>query len=370
MPASLIPFMSYKKENSLFAKSIKQGMEKVFALESEHAHQQYVKTFEDDFAAYNGSRYVVGVNSGTTALELSLKACGVRKGDEVILPAYTYISTALAVSDLGAVPVFADICEETLTLDPQSIKDNLTRKTKAVIPVHIHGNPCPMDEILGIAGGHKLAVIEDCSHAHGAEYKNKKVGNFGIGCFSCHSSKFFSGIGNSGIITLNNKALYERLQKMIRVENDPSPYLSNRTPCRMDAVQAAVLKVKLPYLDKVIRQKRQIASRYIHELGAEVVQRENRKAGHVYRDFVVRHDKRLQLEDFLRKEGVETKVRYRVPLHLTKYYKSFPFKRKSLAVTEKVCPKLLCLPAGFSLADDAIYRTCSLINGFRAITSA
>ena len=255
-----IHFENYEKENRFFREKIRNNIEAVLQLKSEHEHKRYIECLKKEFKEYNRSKYVIAVNSGTTALELALKASGVKENDEVILPSYTYISTALAISNLGALPVFVDIKEDAFTLDSKKIEEKLTKQTKVIIPVHIHGNPCDMDEIVKIAKKNNLTIVEDCSHAHGAEYKNRKVGNFGIGCFSCHTTKILSGIGNSGLITINEKEVYEKIKKMICLKNDPDLTLSKRTPCTMDAIQAAILKAKLPYLDKLIKKKREIAN--------------------------------------------------------------------------------------------------------------
>ena len=359
-------FENYKKENILFQKQIQECFEDVLNLESEYAHEQYVKEFEEAFAEYNKTKYVVAVNSGTTALEMALHVNDIQVGDEVIVPSYTYVSTALAISYCGAIPVFADISPETLTLNPDQIEGNITKKTKAILPVHIHGNPCKMDEISRIAKKNSLIVIEDCSHAHGAEYKNKKVGNFGMGCFSCHTSKFFSGIGNSGIITTNSKDKYEKLKIMMDVRNDPDESLFKRVPCRMDAIQAGILKAKLPYLDKIIDLKRKIAKQYCSELLDLVnFQKEETGAKHVYRDFVIQQDNVGALKEYLRKKKIETKRRYTKLLHLTKYYQTFPCKRGNLVVTEEICHKLLCLPISFTLTKEVISRICSSIKEYK-----
>ena len=345
---------------------IGRNIQAVTKLRSEYEHEQYINDFEKEFAEYNGSGYAIAVNSGTTALELALKAAGVKENDEVILPAYTYISTALAISNLDAVPVFADIKEHTLTLDPKEVEKKLTIRTKAIIPVHVHGNPCEMDGIIRIVEKNNLAIVEDCSHAHGAEYKNKKVGNFGIGCFSCHTTKNFSGIGNSGLIAVNERATYERIKRMLCVENDPDLTLSKRAPCRMDALQAAILKAKLPYLEKVTKKKRSIVAKYRKALPEGIQsQQEEEGSRHVYRDFVVSTENRNELKRHLENAGLETKIRYTTPLHLTQYYKTLPHKRDDLQITQSLFNKLLWLPISYALTDKEVSHVCNTIKCYR-----
>lgn len=360
-----IPFEDYAEDSKLYLAQIKESFEAVLRLKSEYEYQQYVECFEEEFAQYNGSGYSLAVNSGTTALELALKISGVKELDEVILPAYTYVATALAVSNIGAIPIFVDIKKTTFTIDPRKIKSKITDKTKAIIPVHVHGNPCEMDAIVEIARTEKLAIVEDCSHAHGAEYNNKKVGNFGIGCFSCHTAKILSGIGNSGVITINDRKIYEMLRKMLCVENDPDVSLSKRTPCKMDALQAAVLRAKLPYLPKLIERKRNIARCYLGELPDNIQrQTEENKSKHVYRDFVVLAQDRDGLKSHLEAKGIETKVRYKAPLHLTQYYKNLPTNKSALQTTESIFNELLWLPISYVLSEQKVTYICNMISGY------
>lgn len=357
-----IPFDNYENENAPFKKQIENNIEAVVRLKSEYEHEKYIESFEKKFAEYNGSQYVLAVNSGTTALELALQASGIKKGDEVILPSYTYISTALAVSNLEAIPVFIDIKKDTLTLDPQKIEKKITRKTKMIIPVHIHGNPCEMNEIVKIAQKNKLFIVEDCSHAHGAEYNNKKVGNFGIGCFSCHTTKIFSGIGNSGLITINNKKTFEKIKNIICVKNDPNLSLSKRTPCKIDAMQAAILKAKLPHLEKIIERKKRIAASYIKNLPHDIAyQKEESNSKHVYRDFIALIDNRDELKNSLKTARVETKTRYMIPLHQTEYYRNQSHQQYNLPITNLVSRQALCLPASYIISNKEIQHICNLI---------
>ena len=360
-------YKDYSRENLPFTGEILKNIKEVLALKSEYEHEKYISAFEQEFASYNKSRYAIALNSGTTALELALRSCGVQRNDEVILPSYTYIATGLAVSNIGAEPVFADIKDDTLTIDPGNIKKKITKKTKAIIAVHIHGNPADMQGIVKIAGEYSLNIIEDCSHAHGAQYKGKKTGNFGIGCFSCHTDKNLGAIGNAGILTTNDKKIYERLIRMTRVQDEPDIGLSNRTPCRMDALQAAILRAKLIHLDTMIEKKRQIAQIYRSKLCDEIVlQKQEKNSKLVYRDFAVVAGSAQQLYDHLKKNLIQAKKGY-LPLHLTSYYRTLlKNKLNPLPVTERIYKNILWLPLSFSLTAKEAEFICRKINLFFA----
>lgn len=360
-----VDFENYDIENKLFLNKILIYISDVVKLRTEYEYQDYINLFEQDFAIYNKSKYVIAVNSGTTALQLSLRVCGVEAGDEVIVPAYTYMATALAVSNIAAVPVFVDIKEDTLTINPSEIEKKITKKTKAMIAVHIHGNPCDMDEILKIAKKYSLTLIEDASHAHGAEYKGIKVGNFGVGCFSCHSSKNLSGMGNSGLITINDIKIYKSIKEIIRVGSGQQVAISERTPCGIDILQTAILKTKLPYLNRLNEKRRSNAFLYIKELlKITRFQTVEPDGTHVYRDFVILTKNREKLLKYLKKEGIEAKVRYQIPLHLTEYYKKLRHKKGDLPITETVSNKILCLPVSYAFTHSQIKYVCETIKKY------
>lgn len=357
-----ILFEDYGRENKPFLRGILSNIARVANFKDEFEHEEYIRGFELEFARFNGSRYAVGVNSGTTALELSLKALGISDGDEVIVPAYTYIATALAVSNTGAVPIFADIDEHTLTLDTKTIEKKITGKTKAVIPVHIHGNPCDMEGILKAAKKHGLKIIEDASHAHGAEYRNVKVGNFGVGCFSNHNSKVLSGMGNSGVITTNDANIYRSLKMMLASGDGPKGTLSKRSPCAMDAVQAAVLIAKLPCLEELADRRRKIASLYAECFSGSIgIQKEENRSRHVYRDFIILSPKRQAIRNRLQQDRIETKIRYRAPAHLLAYYGSSGYKKGDLPVTERTIDTALCLPISPFLSGEEVKYICAKV---------
>ena len=361
-----IKLNDFERENRVFGKKILLNISVALRLGAEYEYEQYIRQFETNFADFNRSKFVIAVNSGTTALELALQCYGIKKGDEVILPSYTYISTALAVSNLGARPVFVDIKADTLTIDPAKIKRSLTKKTKAIIAVHVHGNPCDMAEIKKISQKDCLALIEDASHAHGAEYKGIKVGNFGIGCFSCYVNKIFGVPGNAGLITVNDENTYKAIRRTIDVKDDPPLSLCKRTPCRIGLFEAAFLKAKLPYLGKIIDKRRAIAKRYVQNMPGFLGFQKTEKDGlSVYRDFVIQTKNRGKLIDYLKIHHIETKVRYGLPLHLTKYYKHLGYVKGAMPVAESIAQNSLSLPISASLTEDQIGYLCEIINRYR-----
>ena len=361
-----IQFNDFERENRLFEEKILFNISLALRLKSEYEHEEYIRKFEIDFADFNQSKFVIAVNSGTTALELALQCCGIKKDDEVILSSYTYISTALAVSNLGARPIFVDIKDDTLTIDPEKIRKSITKKTRAIIAVHVHGNPCDMAEIKKILQNEDLALIEDASHAHGAQYKGIKVGNFGIGCFSCYINKILGVPGNAGLITTNDENMYKAIMEMIDVKDDPSLNLCKRTPCRIGLLEAAFLKAKLPYLAKIIEKRRDVAKEYIQNMPESLsFQKAEKNSFHVYRDFVIRSKDRKRFIEYLKIHHIETKIRYGMPLHLTKYYENFGCAKRGLPVTEDIAQNSICFPLSFTYTKKQLDYLCRIINGYK-----
>ena len=362
----VIKFNNYSLLNKKLKKEILAEINLVLNLEDNIDYENYSNQFEDKIKKYFDVKFCISLDSGTTALQLALTGCGIKQGDEVVLPCYTYAATALAISNIGAKPVFVDINENDLTINPNLIKSKLTNKTKAIIPVHIHGNPCEIDTILDICKDHKIKLIEDCSQAHGAEYKGKKVGSFGVGCFSLHSSKTLGGIGDSGIITLNDKKIYDKIRKLMVPDNNSKEILlSKRTPCIMDCMQAAIIKIKLRYLDNFNNRKNAIANLY-NKLLNKKIKRLNliNDSYAVYRDYCIRTNERDKLQEYLLAKGIETKARYKIPLHLTKTFSYLDYKKGDFPITEKISEDVLCLPSFIGITDEQIECMCKEINNF------
>lgn len=361
-----IDYLPYNDLSSIpenLMKDILLEIGRVMRLKNIQEHHRYVSVVEEKLARYFQTRHVVAVDSGTTALQLSLAALGVREGDEVIVPTYTYVATALAVTNLGATPVFVDVKPDDLTIDPDLIEANITSKTKAIIPVHIHGLCCDMAAITRLCTKHKITLIEDASQAHGALINGKKAGTFGIGCFSLHASKNLSAIGDAGCIMLNDDDLHDKIRNYLSPESGTKAALeSRRTPCTMDAIQAAIIGKKLDVLDAINERKRQIAARYDALISAPNIRKPSalKMSLPVYRDYFILIQDRESLMARLLKEGIETKAGY-VPLHLSDTFKGISRNQKNYPVADQVSRQSLLLPSFWGMTDDQVKRVCVVL---------
>jgi dTDP-4-amino-4,6-dideoxygalactose transaminase len=309
---------------------------------------QQTKLFEQEFADYNGTKFAVGVGSGTEALHLALKACGIGEGDEVITVSHTAVATVSAIELCGASPVLVDIEEDLYTIDPDKVEKLINARTKAIVPVHIYGQPADMTRILGIAKKHNLKVIEDCAQAHGALYGDKRVGSLGdLACFSFYPTKNLGAIGDGGAVVTNDSGLAERV-RLLREYGWAERYISHISGwnSRLDELQAAVLRVKLRTLDNDNRMRASIASTYTESLkNTELVLPTKRAAStHVFHLYVIRTKHRDHLKNFLQQDGIGTGIHYPVPVHLQKAYLGKLKGADSLPVTERIAKEILSLP--------------------------
>lgn len=308
-----------------------------------------VNLFEERFARYCNVKYAAGVASGTDALFLSLLSLGIGASDEVIAPVFTYIATASAVSYTGAKPVFVDIDEETYNIDVKRIEKAITKRTKAIIPVHLYGQPADMQPILRIARKYNLKVIEDTAQAHGAVYKNLKVGSIGdIGCFSFYPSKNLGGFGDGGLITTDSRKIYDLLLKL-RNCGRKTKYIHviKGYNSRLDTIQAAILNVKLKYLDiwnNMRRKNAKIYSRLLEDVKGIILPVEKSNAKHVYHIYAVRVKNRNSVVNGLKTKGISTLVHYPLPLHLQPAYADLGYKRGDFPIAEKVSKEIISLP--------------------------
>jgi dTDP-4-amino-4,6-dideoxygalactose transaminase len=317
-----------------------------------------VGRFEQEFADYCGTRFAVGLNSGTDALFLGLLSLGLGRDDEVIVPAFTFIATALAVSHTQAKPVFVDVNEDTYNIDVSQIKRAITRKTRAIIPVHLFGQSADMGPIIKVADRYGLKVVEDAAQAHGAEYIRtkhsargtaQKVGSIGdIGCFSFYPTKNLGGFGDGGMLVTNNERVYRQL-RMLRDSGRASHYTHaiRGYNSRLDTLQAIVLRQKLRYLDKWNRLRRRNAKIYTSLLKGNpyvVCPYEAAYARHVYHIYALQVRRRDGLLAYLRKRGITALVHYPKPVHLQKAYKDLGYKRKDFLVAESIARRIISLP--------------------------
>ncbi len=306
------------------------------------------QAFEQEFAAYCGCRYGVGLSSGTDALALALRACDIGAGDEVITVANTFIATVEAIALVGATPIFVDIDPETYTLDWRQLDRVLTPRTRAIIPVHLYGYPVEMQPVLEFAQTHGLRIIEDASQAHGATYKGKRVGSFGdIGCFSFYCSKNLGAYGEAGMCVTNDSDLAESL-RLLRDHGSRKRYIHEElgVNARMDELQAAVLRVKMPYLDRWNAARQAHARSYTRQLleVVEAVPAVRPSSTHVYYAYVVQVQERERFRQALEKEGIATGVHYPIPLHLQSACRQYGYAPGMLPVTEAAASRIVSLP--------------------------
>ncbi len=307
-----------------------------------------VQAFEEEFAAYIGASFGIGVGNGTEALHLALAACGLQRGDEVITVSYTAVATVAAIEMAGGVPAFVDIDPVRYTLDPEKLEMAVTNRTRAIIPVHLYGQPAELDAVLEVAGRHRLRVIEDCAQAHGAFYRGKRVGSFGdMACFSFYPTKNLGAIGDGGMVVTLDPELDERarlLREYGWAERNVSGVPGWNT--RLDEVQAALLRVKLWTLDEQNGRRRRLAQYYGEALkGTSLVLPEPAEdTEHVYHLYVVRFGQRDRLMGFLRDRGIGTLVHYPVPVHLQPAYRERIQTIGGLVETERAAREVLSLP--------------------------
>lgn len=328
-----------------------------------------VKAFENDFARYCGVKYAISLASGTDALKLSLIALGIGKGSEVITVSNTFVSTVDAIIHCGATPVLVDINPETYEMDISRVREKITKKTKAVIPVHLYGHPTEMRLLREVVEENGLFLIEDACQAHGTEYNGKKVGSFGdCGCFSFYPTKDLGAYGDGGLVTTNNPEVAEKL-RMLREYGSRRKYYYDLIGfnSRLDEIQAAILRVKLRHLPEWINYRRRNAKRY-HDMLSDssevILPVEKPYARHTYYVYVIRTKHRTKLQKFLQAKQIMTGIYYPVPVHLQKSYRFLRMRRGSLPETEKCSNEIISLPMFPELTDDEIEHVCTSIKTF------
>lgn len=318
-----------------------------------------VREFEQKVAEYLGVKHAIGVASGTDALQIALMAIGLKPGDEVITTPFTFIATAETVALLGGKPVYVDIEEKTYNINPDLIEEKISEKTKAIIPVHLYGQPAEMEKIIDIARRYNLYVIEDSAQALGSEYKGKKVCTFGdISCISFFPTKNLGAFGDAGMIVTNNDELAEKM-KMIRVHGARIRYTHEilGVNSRLDTLQASILLVKFKYLDKWNERRIQIAKKYndgLKDIDSILLPYSEPYNKHIYHQYTIRTKYRDELSSFLKERGVQTAVHYPLPLHLQKVFSYLGYKQGDFPVAEKCAKEVLSLPVFPELKDDEI----------------
>tara|TARA_B110000483_G_C18179288_1_gene536313 strand:- start:1415 stop:2515 length:1101 start_codon:yes stop_codon:yes gene_type:complete len=362
-----IPYVNIKKQYNSEKKKLLKIIDKSLSTGSWVGGLD-IELFEKKISKICKTKYCVALNSGTDALTLALHLLGVKKGDEVITPPNSFIASTAVIVHLGAKPIFVDVKNDQ-SIDENKIEEKITKKTKAIMPVHLTGRMCAMDKIMDISKKYKIPVIEDCAQSIMSKYKNKMSGAWGnVGCFSAHPLKNLNAIGDSGYLTTNDKKIYQKIKNLRTHGMDESRdnvknfgYVS-----RMDNVQAAVLNFRLQNLNKIIKIRRKNAKLYLDNLNLNKVYfpLEKKIEFNTYHTFVIQVDRRDQLKKYLKKNGVDTAIHYPVPIHLQGASQFLDLKKGSFPITEKQSERILTLPVNQYLKKNEILYICKLINDF------
>ena len=362
-----IPFVSFLPMERELENELQEAFKRVFS-RSWYIDGVEDKKFENAFAEYCSVDYCIGNGNGLDALVLALKALNIKVGDEVIVPSNTYIATALAVTYTGAVPVLVEPDITTFNIDPKKIEEKITRKTKAIMPVHLYGQPCDMDPIVEIANKYNLYIIEDCAQAHGAIYKGKKVGTFGTAAgFSFYPGKNLGALGDAGATITNSKEIADKVRALGNYGSDYKyHHIYQGSNSRLDEIQAAFLLAKLPILDKMNRERRRIAERYLREINNSkiILPYVIADVEHVWHVFALRCTQRDELEKYLNEKGIGTNKHYPIPIHLQECYIDLGLKKGDLPIAEEISATELSIPLYYGMEEDEIKYVIETINLF------
>ena len=363
-----IPFVSFLPMERELDADLRSAFDRVFT-RSWYIEGVEDEAFEKAYAEYCGAKYCVGVGNGLDALMLSLKALGIGDGDEVIIPSNTYIATALAVTYVGAKPVFVEPKIETFNINPKLIEAAITERTKAIMPVHLYGQACEMDPIMSIAKKHGLKVVEDCAQAHGATYKGQKVGTFGDAAgFSFYPGKNLGALGDAGAVVTDNEELAKKVRALGNYGSDYKyHHVLRGNNSRLDELQAAFLAAKLPHLDRMNEERGKIANRYLTEIKNPKVTLpavENDMVS-VWHIFGIRCENRVEIEKWLNDKGIGTNKHYPIPMHLQECYKDLGFKKGDFPIAEEISRTQLSIPMYYGMTDEEIGYVIDTINVFK-----
>ncbi len=359
----MILFVDFKKSYEKIKAEIHEAIERV--LENQwFIFGEELAQFEGEFSEYIGTKFGIGVNSGSDALLLAAMVSNIGRGDEVITVSHTMTSTVDSVVRCGAKPIFVDIDEETYNIDVNKIEEKITDKTKAIVLVHLYGNSADMGPIMEISEKHNLIVIEDACQAHGSEYKGKKVGGIGdIGCFSFYPTKNLGAYGDAGMLLTNNEEIALKL-KQYRNYGQKKRYFHDfiGINSRLDELQATILRVKLKYLDIWNNYRREKAYLYnqLLEKSNVIIPLEKEYSKHIYHLYVIRSKNRDDLKEFLNDNEIQTYIHFPIPVHLSKAYSKFDIQCK-LPSTEKICKELLSLPMHPFISKEEIMKITDLV---------
>jgi len=345
----------FDKYRDSFDKFIKSGW---YVLGSQ------VSQFENEFASFCNTKHCVGVASGLDALVLAIDAFTLPKGSEIIVPSNTYIATILAIIKNGFTPVLVEPDINTYNIDVTKIEADITDKTKAILAVHLYGKACDMDVISNIAKRYNLKIIEDCAQAHGAKYKDKKVGSFGVGCFSFYPTKNLGALGDAGAITCDDKEYMEKIRSLRNYGSNKKYYNSDLGyNSRLDEIQAGFLSIKLEILDDITNHKRKLAKLYLDNLNDKFIKPVvGNNFFDVYHIFNIRHKKRNELKDFLLEKGIKTEIHYPVAPHNQMAMKKII--KGGYPISEEIHNTTLSLPISYFHTKSDVLQVCKIMNGW------
>jgi len=363
-----IPFLSLAPQHAIIHNNVTEALKKGFE-KNWYILGEDLKTFETDYARFTNVRHCLGVGNGYDALSISLQACNVRAGDEVIVPAHTYVATWLAVSKCGAVIVPVEPDPSSMLINVERIEEKITAKTKVILPVHLYGHPCDMTKIQGIASRHSATIIEDNAQAHGAKWNERRTGSFGaINATSFYPTKNLGALGDGGAITTDSDEIADFVRQYRNYGFERKNYCEvEGINSRLDELQASVLSIKLKCLDQWNHERRELADQYIKRLysvGDIQLPLPRKEALPVYHLFVIRSTKRDMLKAYLDSCQIDTMVHYPLPPHLQKPYASLNLQRGSLPLTEDIAHTCLSLPLWPGMTTSQIDRVCDCIVRF------
>lgn len=362
-----IPFVTFQPMEKELDKELREAFERVYS-GSWYVLGKEDEEFEKAFARYCDTKYCVGCGNGLDALMLSLKALGIGNGDEVIVPSNTYIATVLAVTYVGAKPVFAEPDIRTYNIDVNKIEEAITKATKAIMPVHLYGQPCDMDSIMKIADEYKLYVIEDCAQAHGARYKGRKVGSFGdVAGFSFYPGKNLGALGDAGATITNDENIMKKIRALGNYGSDYKyHHIYKGNNSRMDELQAAFLNAKLLHLDRMNKDRCRIASLYLNGIKNPniVLPYIPGEMDPVWHIFAIRCEKRDELASYLKELGIATNKHYPIPIHLQECYRDLGFKEGDYPIAEEISATELSIPMYYGMTDEEVQYVIDMINDF------
>lgn len=362
-----IPFVTFLPMEKELNNDIREAFDRVFT-RSWYIEGVEDEAFEKAFAEYCGTKYCVGVGNGLDALMLALKALGIGEGDEVIVPSNTYIATALAVTYVGATPVFVEPNIRTFNINPALIEASITDKTKAIMPVHLYGQACDMDPIMEIAHHHHLFVVEDCAQAHGATYKGRKVGTFGDAAgFSFYPGKNLGALGDAGAAVTNDKELADKIRALGNYGSDYKyHHIYKGNNSRLDELQAAFLAAKLPHLERMNVERRRIAQLYTDGIKNDkvITPYVPKYAVPVWHIYGIRCKDRDALEKHLNEKGIGTNKHYPIPMHMQECYRDLNILQGSLPIAEKISATELSIPMYYGMTDEEVKYVIDAINEF------